>query len=94
MSLLKPGTRCVIVAGCRENIGLVVQVIEHLGAIEGTQDAYFIRTVTGRPFQQLRHGGDLLRNMSNEAITERYKLRSLVDPKVEVQQLQIEEVIS
>jgi len=93
MSLLKNGTRCVIIAGCRENIGLVVEVIEHLGAYEGRADAYFIRTVSGRPFQQLKHGGDLLRNMSNEAITDRHKLRPLVDPKVEADVHQVDEVM-
>ena len=31
---LKPGTLCVIIAGCRENIGLVVEVVQHLGPHE------------------------------------------------------------
>ena len=82
MSLLKNGTRCVIIAGCRENIGLVVEVVEHLGAYEGRVHAHFIRTVSGGPFAQLKHGGDLLRNLSNEAVTDRHKLRPLVDPKI------------
>lgn len=34
MSALRPGTLCVIVGGCPENIGLVVEVIEHIGAYE------------------------------------------------------------
>lgn len=93
MSLLKNGTRCVIIAGCRENIGLVVEVIEHLGAIESRGDAYRIRTVSGRPFNQLWDGGDLLRNMSDEAITDRNKLRPLVDPKVEADVHQVEMVM-
>jgi hypothetical protein len=37
MSLLKPGTLCVIIAGCPENIGLVVEVVEHLGVWESRQ---------------------------------------------------------
>ena len=37
--LLRPGTRCVIVAGCPENIGVVVEVIAHLGLYEGRADA-------------------------------------------------------
>ena len=45
MSLLKPGTRCVIIAGCPENIGLVVEVIERLGAYDGRADAYYIRAL-------------------------------------------------
>ena len=94
MSLLKNGTRCVIIAGCRENIGLVVEVVEHLGAYQGRADAYFIRTVSGRPFNQLWDGGDLLRNLSNEAITDRHKLRPLVDPKIEAEVRQVEEVLS
>ena len=81
MSVLKPGTLCVIIAGCRENIGLVVEVIEHLGSYEGRADAYFISTVTGRPFHQMWHGNDLLRGYSNECITDRHKLRPLIDPK-------------
>jgi hypothetical protein len=93
MSLLKNGTRCVIIAGCRENIGLVVEVVEHLGAIESRGDAYRIKTVSGRPFHQLWDGGDLLRDLSNEAITDRHKLRPLVDPKVEADERQVEEVL-
>lgn len=93
MSVLKNGTRCVIIAGCKENIGVVVETIEHLGAYEGRADAYCIRTVSGRPFQQLRHGGDLLRNLSNERVTDRHKLRPLVDPKVETEERQVEEVL-
>ena len=86
MSVLKPGTLCVIIAGCPENIGLVVEVIEHLGQYEDKEDAYLIRTTTGRPFFQLWSGNDLLRGSSNECITDRHKLRPLVDPK-EIQEL-------
>ncbi len=46
MSALKPGTLCVIIAGCPENIGLVVEVVEHIGVYEDRQDAYVIRTTT------------------------------------------------
>lgn len=81
MATLKIGTRCVIVAGCAENIGLIVKVTEHLGAVEGRADAYRIKTVSGRPFQQLWHGDDLLRGFSDEAVTDRHKLRPLVEPK-------------
>ena len=31
MSYLKPGTLCVIVAGCPANIGIVVEVLAYLG---------------------------------------------------------------
>jgi hypothetical protein len=84
MSALKPGTLCVIIAGCSENIGLVVEVIQHLGCHEDRQDAYFIRTVTGRPFHQIWNGNDLLRSYSNECITDRHKLRPLVDSKDDI----------
>ncbi len=81
MSALKPGTLCVIIAGCPENIGLVVEVIQHVGQYEDKDDAYWIRTTTGRPFFQLWSGNDLLRGSSNECITDRHKLRPLVDLK-------------
>ena len=84
MSVLKPGTLCVIVAGCPENIGLVVEVVQHLGRHEDREDAYLIRTASGRQFQQLWDGNDLLRGFSDEAITDRYKLRPLVGPKSDV----------
>ena len=90
MSLLKPGTRCVIIAGCPENIGLVVEVIERLGAYEGRADACYIRTTSGRKFHQLWHGNDLHRGASDKCITDRHKLRPLVDPKVEADADQIE----
>lgn len=80
MSILRPGTQCVIVAGCPENIGLIVEVIQHLGAFEGREDAYEIKTITGRPFNQLWSGNDLLRGYSDYAITDRYKLRPLGAP--------------
>lgn len=80
MSVLKPGTRCVIVAGCPENIGLIVEVIEHLGAHDGREDAYRIATLTGRHFPQLKYGKRLLSGYSQEAITDRHKLRPLVEP--------------
>lgn len=81
MAILKKGILCVIVAGCPENIGLIVEIIEHLGCYDRRADAYRIKTVTGRPFQQLWYGDDLLRSYSNEAVTDRHKLRPLVDHK-------------
>jgi hypothetical protein len=78
MSLLKPGTLCVIIAGCPENIGLVVEVVEHLGVWESRQDAYVIRTTSGRKFYQVWCGNDLIRGYSDCCITDRHKLRPLV----------------
>lgn len=88
MSTLKPGTLCVIIAGCPENIGLVVEVIEHLGCIGDKTDAYHVRTVTGRPFHQIWDGNDLLRNCSNECVTDRHKLRPLIGNPVDAEQEQ------
>jgi hypothetical protein len=90
MSALKPGTLCVIIAGCPENIGLVVEVIQHLGHHEDREDAYFIRTATGRPFHQMWSGNDLLRGHSSECITDRHKLRPLVDSKDDTDQDDVE----
>ena len=83
MSILARGQKCVIVAGCPENIGLVVEVISRIGRHKDREDAYWIRTVSGRPFHQLWMGQELQRGGSSEAITERHKLRPLVDPKDE-----------
>jgi hypothetical protein len=52
MSPLKPGTRCVIIAGCPENIGLVVEVIERLGAYDGRADAYYVSAQLTTPYRQ------------------------------------------
>jgi hypothetical protein len=82
---LKPGTQCVIVAGCPENIGLIVEVIGRVAPSASEEDAYWIQTVSGRPFHQLWEGNDLLRGDSNRAITDRYKLRPLSFPKDEIQ---------
>lgn len=90
MSILKTGTRCVIIAGCPENIGLVVEVIERMGAYEGRSDAYLIRTASGRKFQQLWSGNDLHRGASDECVTDRHKLRPLVDPKDDVEDVHVE----
>lgn len=89
MSALKPGTLCVIVGGCPENIGLVVRVLVHLGRYESREDAYFIETVSGRFFNQLKDGGELKRGASARAVTDRHKLRPLVpgetDPGLEIE---------
>lgn len=86
MSVLKPGTLCVIIAGCPENIGLFVEVIEHLGRYDDREDAYFIKTVTGRNFHQIWDGDDLIRGHSAECITDRHKLRPLVEGKDDADQ--------
>ena len=83
MSALKPGTLCVIIGGCPKNIGLIVEVLEHIGPYPPRSDAYSIRTVTGRNFPQLKIGEDerLEPGSFTEAITDRHKLRPLVGPK-------------
>ena len=84
MSYLKPGTRCVIVGGCPKNIGLIVEVIAHIGPYPPRADAYRIRAVSGRPFPQYWNSeGNLISGNSDKAITDRHKLRPLVDPKDE-----------
>ena len=81
MSILARGQKCVIIGGCPENIGLVVEVICRIGPHSAREDAYWIRTVSGRPFHQLWIDKELQRGSSSEAITDRHKLRPLVDPK-------------
>jgi hypothetical protein len=97
MSFLKPGTRCVIVSGCPENIGLIVEVIAHIGSFPPYADAYRIRAVSSRPFPQYWNSeGNLISGSSDRAITDRHKLRPLVDPKEEsrVDETEIENVRS
>lgn len=79
MADLKPGALCVIVAGCPENIGMIVEVAGRLGRIEHYEDCYKIKTVTGRNFQQLWVGKNLKTGTSTVAYTERHKLRPLVE---------------
>lgn len=83
MSALKRGTHCIIIAGCPENIGLIVEVLEHLGRYGDREDAYHVRTVSGRPFHQLWQSGKLVQGYSRECVTDRHKLRPLVDPTVD-----------
>ena len=86
MSHLKLGTRCVIVGGCPKNIGLIVEVLEHIGLYPPCADAYKIRTVSGRPFPQFwNEKGLLITGFSDECFTDRHKLCPLVDPKEESQ---------
>jgi hypothetical protein len=82
MSTLKPGTRCVIIAGCPENIGLIVEVVAHIGAADGYEDGYFVTTVSGRSFHQVWTGiGDDSPEKTSLRVvsTERRKLRPLVE---------------
>jgi hypothetical protein len=96
MSNLKPGTLCVIVGGCPENIGLIVEVIRHLGRYQGREDAYEIRTVTSRKFNQMWQGSKLVKGYSTEAITDRHKLRPLInlgdEPPMEEVQAKLDEL--
>ena len=79
MADLKPGTLCVIVAGCPENIGMIVEVVSRLGTFGGYEDGYKIQTVTGRNFRQLWQSAELKAGTSTIAYTERCKLRPLVE---------------
>jgi len=82
MSILKRGQRCIVVEGCPKNIGLIVEVINHLGNVEGYQDCYAIMTVSGRPFPELWADATHSRTVpgvSSNAMTERYKIRPLID---------------
>ncbi|MEN9902977.1 MAG: hypothetical protein RL651_1641 [Pseudomonadota bacterium] len=79
MSDLKPGALCVIVAGCPENIGMIVEVVAHVGKRGGYENGYEIKTVTGRNFRQLWVGDNLKAGTTTVAYTERYKLRPLVE---------------
>lgn len=82
-SLLAPGTQCTIIAGCPENIGMIVEVVCRIGGVAPYTDGYKIRTVTGRKFAQLWKGNDLIRGHMDVALTERWKLRPLVTPGLE-----------
>ena len=93
MSYLKPGTRCVIIAGCPENIGMVVEVIERLGEVRHRPDAYSIRTLSGRKFNQCWHDNGLLRGTSDTAITDRHKLRPLLDIKGDVDEASMQSAV-
>lgn len=79
MADLKTGTLCIIVAGCPENIGMIVKVVSRFGRIEEYEDCYKIKTVTGRNFRQLWVDKNLKIGTSTIAYTERHKLRPLVE---------------
>ena len=79
MSAIKKGTLCIIIGGCPENIGMLVEVTAHLGKYGEREDAYEIKTVTGRNFNQLWMGNSLIKGFDQMAITDRHKLRPLKD---------------
>ncbi len=79
MSAIKKGTLCIIIGGCPENIGMIVEVVAHLGCFGKRSDAYEIRTVTGKKFNQLWDGNKLVDGYSETAITDRHKLRPISD---------------
>lgn len=79
MPAIKKGTLCIIVGGCPENIGMLVEVVAYLGKYDGREDAYEIKTITGRKFNQMWRGTSLVKGYSTVAITDRHKLRPLED---------------
>jgi hypothetical protein len=52
-----------------------------LGRCEAREDAYLVKTLSGRNLNQLWQGKKLIRGYSSSCITDRHKLRPLVDPK-------------
>ena len=79
MKSINPGTLCLIIAGCPENIGSIVEVVKHLGPYGDRRDAYLIKTISGRKFNQLWIEGALLKGNSCRAVTDRHKLRPISD---------------
>ena len=79
MSAIKKGTLCIIIGGCPENIGMLVEIVAYLGKYDGREDAYEIKTITGRKFNQMWRGTTLVKGYSTVAITDRHKLRPLED---------------
>ena len=77
MNAIEAGTLCIIVGGCPENIGSIVEVIKHLGKYENRTDAYLIKTITGRNFNQLVIKNNLTKGNSPEAVTDRHKLKPI-----------------
>jgi hypothetical protein len=80
MSILKPGTLCVIIAGCPENIGLIVEVVSRIGNADGYDDGYYIATSSGRSFHQVWTGikdENPAKTSLKIVSTERRKLRPL-----------------
>ncbi len=91
MNSLKIGTICIIIAGCPENIGMLVEVTAHLGKYGGREDAYEIKTITGRKFNQMWRGASLVKGFSTVAITDRHKLRPLEDGEPPNSELLVED---
>ena len=85
MSPLKIGTLCVLVAGTIENVGVIVEVTRHVGRTGYWEDAYIIRTTSGRPFSLLWNENQPVFN-SIRCITERRNLRPLQTKYVETDQ--------
>jgi hypothetical protein len=79
VSAIKKETLCIIIGGCPENIGMIVEVVSHLGCYGERSDAYEIKTVTGNKFNQLWDGDKLVDGYSETAITDRHKLRPILD---------------
>ena len=81
MSVLNKGQRCIVIAGCPKNIGILVEILDHLGEVENYQDCYEIVTISGRPFPELWADGTHTRTVpgvSSIAMTERYKIRRAI----------------
>src|SRR5450759_751360 len=96
MPILKPGTLCVTVGGSGENAGRIVVILSYCGpcAFDSTiKEGYNIRTASGRPFATVRQysltgtGSYLLRDMLCDCVTDRRRLRPLIDPNVDAEAL-------
>ena len=89
MCAIKKGALCIIIGGCPENIGMIVEVVAHLGCYGQRNDAYEIRTVTGKKFNQLWDGNNLVDGYSATAITDRHKLRTILDDDLDKNRIEL-----
>ena len=89
MSEIKKGNLCIIIGGCPKNIGMIVEVVAHLGCYGQRNDAYEIKTVTGKKFNQLWDGNKLVDGYSETAITDRHKLRPISDDDLDKNRMEL-----
>lgn len=78
-SVLKPGTVCVAVDGCAQNVGLLVKVVEHIGQFRIFPDVYLVKTLSGRVFNQVVQDWKPVKSSATVQYAQRHQLAPIVD---------------
>lgn len=80
----------MIVEGCPQNIGQIVEVVTHIGPFRVFNDVYVVKTASGSPFKQVVSGWLTEPGKSAVQYAQRHQLKPLAGNQSNVGRQSIE----